>query len=69
MSVRLFAGYFLALAACATIAFGASDPETSSPAASAAEFVPASFYSSHTGAFSVRHRRVVLKRSQMAQAH
>ena len=67
MSVRLFAGYFLALAACATIAFSTPDAESSPPPANAAAIMSA-FYNSHLGAYSGRHHPI-LKRSQMAQAN
>ena len=41
MSVRLFAGYFLALAACAIVAFGSSEPEpTVTPFSAEAGMMP-----------------------------
>ena len=68
MSVRRFAGYFFVLAACATIAFSASDGETSSPPASIAEFMPLNSPASPAGSFSVHHPKFAAKRIQMAQA-
>ena len=71
MSVRRFAGYFLVLAACATIAFstsdGASEAETLYTPMSAAGFMPG-FSAYPAGSFSVHHPKFVRQRTQMAQA-
>ncbi len=72
MSVRRFAGYFLVLAACATIAFSASDAE-SSPAEVAGFGAPGlyaspGFQGYPPAPFHARSRRIVLRRYQVAQA-
>ena len=67
MSVRLFAGYFLALAACAIVAFGSSEPEPAVPPFSAeAGMMPMSFPAYPAASFSVHRHRLVPKRTQLA---
>ncbi len=71
MSVRLFAGYFLALAACAIVAFGSSEPEPAVPPFSAeAAMMPMAFAayraSYPAGSFSVRRHLPAPKRTRLA---
>ncbi len=69
MSVRLFAGYFLVLAACAIVAFGSSEPEpTAPPFTAAAEMMPVNFSAYPAASFSVRSHVPVPKRIRMADA-
>lgn len=69
MSVRLFAGYFLALAACAIAAFGSSVPAPSAPPFSAeAGMMPIDFPAYPAASFSVRPHRPVPKRTRLADA-
>lgn len=73
MSVRLFAGYFLALAACAIVAFGSSDPEPAAvPFCAEAGMMPKNFLASPNASFSLRpHKitvKIVPKRVQVADA-
>ena len=80
MSVRLFAGYFLALAACAIIAFGASEPEPAAvPFSAEAGMMPMGFPADSTAypadstaypgaSFSVHRRLLSPKRTRLADA-
>ncbi len=69
MSVRLFVGYFLALAACATIAFASSEAGSPAPPAVAeAGLMPPPFSSSPAAVFHTHSRKLVLKRTQLAEA-
>ncbi len=73
MSVRLFAGYFLVLAACAIVAFGSLGPEPAAPPFGAeAGMMPAGFEAYRTGspagAFSLRLHRLAPKRIRLADA-
>ena len=77
MSVRLFAGYFLALAACAIVAFGSSDPEPAVPPFSAeAGMMPLGFSPDRAAfpaaPFSLRPHKIMVKiapkRVQVADA-
>lgn len=69
MSVRLFAGYFVALAACAIIAFGVSDPEPAVPPFSTeAGMMPMGFPSYPAATSPLRPHKLVSKRTQLANA-
>ena len=69
MPVRLFAGYFLALAACAIIAFGSSEPEPAVPPFSAeAGMMPMGFSPFPAAPYFVRPHRLAPKRIRMADA-
>lgn len=73
MSVRLFAGYFLALAACAIVAFGSSEPEPAAPPLGAeAGMMPMDFSayraSFPAATFTVRPHKLVPKRTRLADA-
>ncbi len=69
MSVRLFAGYFLALAACAIVAFGSSEPEPAAPPFSAeAGMMPIGFSADPAAPFSAHPHMLVLKRARLADA-
>lgn len=68
MSVRLFAGYFLALAVCAIAAFGSSDPQPAVPPFSTeAGMMPMGFPAYPSASFGHRHLPVP-KRTRMADA-
>ena len=69
MSVRLFASYFLALAACAIVAFGASEPEPAAPPFSAeADMMPMGFSAYAAASFSVHRHTPSPKRIRLADA-
>ena len=77
MSVRLFAGYFLALAACTIVAFGSSngssEPEPAAPPFRAeAGMMPMAFPGYPTdyppASFSVHRRLLSPKRTRLADA-
>lgn len=69
MSLRLFVGYFLALAACATLAFSASGPDPSAPSmATEADMIPLGFPSLPYPPAHVHPHKLTLKRVQMANA-
>lgn len=69
MPVRLFAGYFLALAACAIVAFGSSEPDPAAPPAGAeARMMPLDFRVPPAAPFSVRPHMPVPKRTRLADA-
>ena len=68
MSVRLFMGYFLALAACSTLAFASSAPDQSAPPAFFdGGFPPPPFgYPPHHA--PLHHHKTMPRHVQMAQA-
>ena len=69
MSVRLFIGYFLVLAACATLAFAPSQADSSkSPAIADAGIGPDSALNAPSAVFRAHTRRAAPKRSQIAEA-
>ncbi len=73
MSVRLFAGYFLVLAACAVVAFGSTEPEPYvQPFSAEAGMMPMGFPAYRadfpTASFSVRPHKLVSKRTRLANA-
>ena len=72
MSVRLFVGYFLVLAACATVAFSSpgTDP-SASPVTAEAGMLPTYSLSDNPYRASFTHghgRKAASKRFQMAEA-
>lgn len=69
MSVRLFIGYFLVLAACATLAFAPSQADSSTPFASAdAGIAPEISPSAFAASFHTHPHRITTKRPQIAEA-
>ena len=68
MSVRLFIGYFVALAACATIAFTSSEIDGSGTPGSLASERPASWQPLPASTFQGHSRKLLSKHVQVAQA-
>jgi hypothetical protein len=70
MSVRLFAGYFLALAVCSTLAFASFGPDSAAPQdASASDPAGDALSASYSWSYSPGHRhRVSHLHLQIAQA-
>ena len=67
MPARLFLGYFVALAACATIAFASEIDGSGTPGSLASER-PASWQPLPASAFSVHPHKLLFKHVQVAQA-
>ena len=69
MSVRLFIGYFLVLAACATLAFAPSQAGSPKPPATADAGIGPEYTLNAPSASSRAHaRKIAPKRSQIAEA-
>ena len=69
MSIRLFVGYFLVLAVCATLAFAPTQADSPAPPMTAGGgLVPMEYRSGSPSSFHARPYAATPKRSQIAEA-